>query len=471
MIEAPKRNRFAFAVITSLFFLWGFATVIIDILIPYYKREFQLNDAESMMVDLAFFGSYGVWALCYYIWSFFKGDPINKLGYKNGIVAGLLISAFACFLYYPVTYIHNYFLALIPLFMLGMGFTILQISCNPYIAILGPKETASSRLNLSQGFNSLGTTLSPIFIGYLMLSYLKGDDAIQVPYGILALTFAILGLIVMNLNLPEPKVKNEIKGTSGALKFPHLRFGMLAIFFYVGAEVAIGSKLLEYVQLGEIGSVGVLSAPSFVGMYWGGAMIGRLTVATITSNKYGPKRQVLYGLMIALLTFVFLLITVGISLRLDADGLDLSWGMMAKTFKDVYPLLFFVVIQFVLMVIFRKSSRKLLSVFAIVAMSLVLTAFIAKGEVALWSMVSIGLFNSIMWSNIFTLAIEDLKEYTSQGSSLLIIMIVGGAVIPMLMGVISDKFNLMTGYLLPVISYLYIAFFGIYGSKIKSPVK
>ena len=464
-MEPRENHRVAFTIITTLFFLWGFTTVNNDILIPYYKQEFQLNDTQSMLVNLAFFGSYGIWSLIYFLYSVLKGDPINKLGYKNGVVAGLLISSFACFLYYPLIYTHNYYICLVPLFILGMGFTLLQISCNPYVSILGPKETASSRLNLAQGFNSLGTTIGPMIIGYLVLTYFTDQKAVQVPYAVLGAIFGIWAIFLFRTKLPDYRVKGAQRLPASALQFRHLVLGMIAVFFYVGAEVSIGSKLVEFLKLGEIAGLNNAIAPSFVGIYWGGAMIGRLTISLLSNHNLNLVKQLIYGLLTSIAAFTFLLLAVTIAMRLDERGIAVSWQELTDTFKLISPILLFVGLQFVVMVLFRKSSRKLLVSFAFIAIALLIIAFIAKGITAMWCVVALGLFNSIMWSNIFTLAIEDLNEYTSQGSSLLIIMIAGGAILPLLMGWLSDHYDLITAYLLPIISYLYIAFFGSFGAK------
>ena len=469
MSKTKQNYTFAFTILTSLFFLWGFTTVNNDILIPYFKEEFVLNDTQSMLVNLSFFGSYGIGAFVYFLFSHLKGDPINKMGYKNGIIAGLITSGLACLLFYPLAELNNYYIMLVPLFILGVGFTLLQISCNPYVAILGSEETASSRLNLSQGFNSLGTTIGPMLIGFIILSYFEGKAAIQIPYMFLGLFFLAWALFLFFIKIPDYKQEESPKLEGNALRFGHVRFGMFAIFAYVGAEVAIGSKLIEYVQLPEIASIKEHIAPSFVGTYWGGMMIGRLTISVVSSAKYKLSDKIIYGLLTALGTFLLLIIAVTISNRLSTKGFGLSLAEIEATFHMIWPLLPFMFLQFLLMILFRDSSRKALTSFSVVVVILLIVAYATQGTTALWCIIAIGLFNSIMWSNIFTLSIEGLKEYTSQASSLLIIMIVGGAVIPLIMGWISDATDLITAYLIPIISYLYIAFFGIFGTKKQNP--
>lgn len=469
MVSSVNNTRFAFWVITSIFFLWGFTTVSNDILVPYLKDKFGLSDSESMFVNLAFFGAYGVCAFLYFLRSKIKGDPINELGYKNGIVAGLIVSAFACFLFFPMSYVNNYYLFLIPLVFLGAGFTILQISCNPYSAILGPPESATSRLNLSQGFNSIGTTISPIIIGYLVFSYLSDENVLKIPFVALGCLFLAAGLIVYKTDLPEYKQEEKINLKGSALQFKQMKLGMIAVFCYVGAEVAIGSKLIEYLELPSKGALSKGVAATYVGVYWGGAMIGRLTNAITSNPDKNLMKKVIQGSITILGLFLFLVLCISISNHINSET---TQGYSLLTYENaligLFPLVIFIGIQFATMLIFRNSSSRLLMVFALINAILLVLVYYFENINAVWCLVSIGLFNSIMWPNIFTLSISGLKEYTSQGSSLLIIMIIGGAIIPFVMGIISDNSDLKIAYLLPIICYIYIAYFGIFGNSNKT---
>lgn len=461
----------AFVVITFLFFLWGAITAVNDVLIGYYKKLHQLNDIESMYILFAFFGAYGLGAFVYYIYSKLKGDPINKIGYKNGMILGLIIAGTGCISLYPITALNNYYLALLSFFVIGLGLTLLQITCNPYVAILGPPRSASSRLNLSQGFNSLGTTIGPLIIGFLLLNFLAQESALQTIYLINGSIFFVFALILWFIQIPDYKNNTPLKTTGSALKFSHLRAGMVAIFFYVGAEVMIGGKLMEYLQLPEIGNLTQNTAVSYLGIYWGGAMIGRLTIAVVSSKKYNLSKSALYGLLT--LVFVFLVLVFFLTLKSKVLEQKLAFNAVNyfKTFNEIKNILPFILLQYIVMLLLKNSSRKLLTIFAaIITVNLVL-AFIFEGKIALWCILSIGLFNSILWSNIFTLSIANLNEYTSQASSLLVIMIIGGALLPLLMGWISDQTgSLVIAYLFPIISYLYLVYFGLHGSKIKNNI-
>ena len=440
-----KNYKFSFYAITVLFFLWGFTTVLNDILVPFFKDKFNLGDTASMLVQTTFFGAYGMGALVYYIYGSYKTDLLNKIGYKNGMLTGLMLSAIGTALFYPISSSNSYYIYLIPLFIIGIGFTFLQIACNPYVTLLGNHSSASSRLNLSQGINSLGTTLAPIIGAFLLLDQNHSKN-IGEPFLILSGIFLMTFIFIKLQNLPEYKNKSIITNVN-VLKFKQVKYGMIAIFLYVGAEVAIGSKLVEYLGLESIMGLEQSTAGSYVGIYWGGAMIGRLSSAFILNQDLNLNKRILYSVLSTIGT-VFII----------SFALYITKGL---NFKDIYPILFFIPIQFFGLFIFKDSNQMTLSTFAGINVILLVTAFVFEGEIAMWSMIAIGLFNSIMWSNIFTISIQNLKEHTAKASSLLIIMITGGAIFPLLMGVISDKYNLKYAYLLPIIAYFYIFIFGI----------
>ncbi|MCD4680504.1 MAG: sugar MFS transporter, partial [Bacteroidales bacterium] len=438
-----KRYTIALTVLTLLFFIWGFLTVLNDILIPYLKKIFELNYFEVMFIQFAFFGAYFIGSLVYFIISTKYGDPISRIGYKKGILIGLLISTAASLMFYPAAALRIFPLFLIALFVLGLGFTLLQISANPYVAILGPQRTASSRLNLAQAFNSLGTTVAPIFGGWLIFSFFgtKGkalldsagkiiytDDGgimsamgIQLPYLLFAGVLILLFFIVLGTKLPKFVDNEKIKKDAGALKHKNLVFGMIAIFFYVGAEVSIGSLMINFFKLPEIAGIGENKAKLYLAFYWGGAMIGRFLGAISLSDskiKYLPKPIIM--LFVSLFTFLIIWFFASFENTLSVDM--------------VLPFLIFIAINLIGFILGRSKAHTTLFVFALIIIALLTVVLSTNGHIAFWSLIGIGLFNSIMWSNIFTLAIKDLKEYTSQGSSLLVMAILGGALIPLAQG-------------------------------------
>jgi FHS family L-fucose permease-like MFS transporter len=474
--HASNTNRTALIVLTSLFFMWGFITCMNDILIPFLKKAFELDRTQSMLVQFSFFIAYFIGALIYFLVSAKTGDPINKIGYKNGIIAGLFISAIGCLMFYPAADLQIFGLFLAALFVLALGFTLLQIAANPYVAILGKPETASSRLNLSQGFNSFGTTIAPIFGGYLVFHYFAkwgeplinkagqpiltdvGDpisaQGVQLPYLIFAGIFLLLAVLIKYTKLPKLEGIESIEKGAGALKYRHLVLGIIAIFMYVGGEVSIGSVLINYMNE----SVGFpeMTAKSFLAFYWGGAMIGRFLGAISLSSMANNYRKFLIMIGIAFLTFLIIYFAVYIE-----SGLNFP-------FKNVLPFIGFMVLNLLAFLIGRSLPARTLLVFSLFVIALLITTLLTGGMVAIWTVISIGLFNSIMWSNIFTLAIKDLGKYTSQGSSLLVMAILGAAIIPLLQGAVADS---MDGYhysfFVPIICYIYLAFYGWKGHIVK----
>ncbi len=473
-----KKNEFTgpLIVVTGLFFMWGFITSMNDILIPYLKKVFELNYFEAMLVQFAFFGAYFIGSVVYFIISAGRGDPIMKIGYKNGIIAGLLLSAFGLLLFYPAASMKVYGIFLSALFILGLGFTLLQIAANPYVARLGRPETASSRLNLSQAFNSFGTTIAPVIGGYFVFHYfikwgkpflnaagnpitLNSGEAVsaygvQLPYLIFALVFVLMAVIIKVSHLPAINVEHELPKGMGALKYPHLVFGMIAIFMYVGAEVSIGSILINFMN--DTFSIGEMQAKSYLAFYWGGAMIGRfLGAISMGEIKKTVKKYLL-------------MLTVSIAVFFVIFGVVWIESDFTFQFVSILPFTGFMLLNLLAFRLGNSMPAKTLSVFALVNVVLLTIALTNAGHLVLWALLSIGLFNSIMWSNIFTLAIDKLGKYTSQGSSLLVMMILGGAIIPLVQGSVADAMGVHYSFVVPLIPYLYIAFYGWKGYKIKT---
>lgn len=463
-----KKYTSALIVLTSLFFMWGFITCMNDILIPFFKKMFDLDRFQSMMVQFAFFTAYFVGSLIYFIISARKGDPISRIGYKNGIIWGLLISAFACLMFYPAAELQVFGLFLAALFILALGFTMLQIAANPYVALLGPPETASSRLNLSQAFNSLGTTIAPVIGGYLVFHYFakmgtplinkegvavltdSGEPlsalGVQLPYLIFAAVFIALAVLFRFTHLPKFTSSSNIEKGAGALKHSHLVLGMIAVFMYVGAEVSIGSSFINYA--GELLNYPEMEAKNFLAFYWGGAMIGRFLGAISLSEIQKLKKYLLMAFT-SILTFFFIY------------GIIYFESGFTFEFSRITPFLIFLVLNYIGFMIGKSLPGRTLSIFAFIVIGLLITTLVSNGLLAFWTIIGIGLFNSIMWSNIFTLAITDLGKDTAQGSSLLVMMILGGAIIPGLQGAVADSLNgYHLSFFIPIICYVYLMYYG-----------
>ncbi len=407
-----KTNTAAMTMVTTLFFMWGFLTVLNDILIPHLKAIFDLNYAEVMLTQFAFFSSYAIFA-------FPSGKMVEWTGYKKSMVAGLFTMAAGALLFIPAASVAWFPLFLTALIVLAAGMTILQVSANPYVAVLGPSKTASSRLNFAQAFNSLGTAIGPKIGGLLILSSaplaaavvaqmsaperqayrMEQASSVKMPYLVFASILIALGVAMALFKLPDMAAehKKEEGAEHGSVwRYRHLVLGAVAIFVYVGAEVSIGSFLVNYFSQPYIGNLPLKVAAGYVSFYWGGAMVGRF----------------------------------------------IGSGLLQKI-----------------------RAGTLLGIFAIVACLLVCTSMLSFGHVAMWSIIAVGLFNSIMFPSIFTLSIEDLGPLTGEGSGILVAAIVGGAIIPEVQGVIADRIGIHHAFFLPAICYIYIAYFAFRGSR------
>ncbi len=407
-----NRYRLAFGVVTTVFFMWGFITVLNDVLVPHLKSVFSLNYSHIMDIQMWFFGAY-------FLMSLPAGKVVSVYGCKNSIIIGLCVTGLGALMFYPAAANLSFSLFLIGLFVLASGITLLQVAANPYVSLLGHPKGASSRLNLSQAFNSLGTALAPKFGGLLILSAgvlgvselakltpteqlayrLQQAQSVELPYVGIAVTLFVLALIVYIFHLPAVKeIEAPIQTARPyreVLQHRHLFYGLIAIFVYVGAEVSIGSFMINYVSSPDIGDMPEAKAANFVVLYWTGAMVGRFAGSALLQ---------------------------------------------------------------------RIDPRRLLAIFAAIAALLVLITMLTSGMTAVVSVVAIGLFNSIMFPNIFTLGIEKLGPLTGRASSLLIMAIVGGAVIPKLQGQLADNFGIHHAFILPLLCYLFIVFYALNGS-------
>jgi FHS family L-fucose permease-like MFS transporter len=442
-------HRGPFAIMTTLFFMWGFMTVFNDILIPRFKEAFTLDYFQAMLVQLAFFGAYFAGSLLYFVISVATGDPIARLGYKNGVVLGLLISAAGSALFWPAATTISYPLFLLALFVVGLGFAMLQIAANPYVTILGPERTASSRLNLAQGFNSVGTTLGPLIGGYLIFQYFArtgahGADSVKVPYLAFSGVFVILAAIFFFIHLPHIG-GGKIERGVGALKFPHVRLGIIAIFMYVGGEVSVGSAIINF--LGQPGIAGLtpLDASKYVSLFWGGMLIGRFMGAVeLSEMKPLNKQRLLAGIPIA--------------------GFLVLWALRGWAVVQMY--LPFLALCWMLFQFGKSLAGRTLMLFSLMVVVLLATAILTGGRLAMWCVVAVGLFTSVGWSNTFSLAIEGVGSHKSQASSLLVMAILGGAILPPIQGFVADHLRLQVSFIVPLVAYAYVAFYGWKGHEI-----
>ncbi len=406
----------ALAIVTTLFFMWGFLTSLNDILVPHLKQIFDLNYAKATLVQFAFFSTYFVIALP-------SGKVVEWIGYKKTMVFGLCVMAAGAFLFVPAASVPSFPLFLIALIVLAAGVTMLQVAANPYVTVLGPPRTASSRLNLTQAFNSLGTTIAPKFGSLLILTgvgltaaqlttisgpalqayKLRQASSVKLPYIGIGIALILLALAIAILKLPRIQTTSEFRPSGdpnnalGSIwEHRHVWLGAIGIFTYVGAEVSIGSFLVNYFSQPNTGGMTEKAAAGLVSFYWGGAMVGRFIGSAVLQRvKTGP----------------------------------------------------------------------LVGVVSIIACALVCLSIVSFGHVAVWTILLVGLFNSVMFPSIFTLGIEGMGPLTGKASGLLVMAIVGGAVIPEIEALLADRIGLHHAFIIPALCYIFIAYYGFVGSR------
>jgi FHS family L-fucose permease-like MFS transporter len=450
-MEQKKNYSIPLAFITILYFMWGFITCLNDILIPHFKAFFVLTYTKTLLIQFAFFGAYTIGSIIYFIISPVSGDPINKIGYKNGIILGLFISAIGTFLFYPAAVLQSFGFFLAALFILALGFTVLQIAANPYVILLGRPETGSHRLSLAGAINSFATTIAPIIGGALILTSaaaaVSDINSVKMPYLFLSGVFLLLMAVFKIVKLPTFTSDQVVERGLGALKYPQLTLGILAIFFYVGAEVTVGSFMTSFVGLPEIKGLPVAAATVYVSLYWGSLMIGRFAGAVSVFNLSNSVRKILTAVL-PVATFFFILAIF-----------KFKAGDQPFQMSDFFIYLPFIAISIIAFFIGQEKPVKTLLLFSVICIVLLLISLFTKGEIAMWSVISLGLYNSIMWPAIFALAIAGLGKYTSQGSSLLIMAISGGALVPLLQAYIADHYSVHYSFIVPVFCYIYLAFY------------
>jgi FHS family L-fucose permease-like MFS transporter len=414
--SAAANYTVALSVLATLFFMWGFCTVLNDILVPHLKAVFEMNYVQTLLIQFVFFGTY-------FLLSIPSAWLIEAIGYKYSIMAGLLVMGLGCLVFIPAAGLPSYNLFLTALFVLASGITLLQVAANPYVAVLGPERTASARLNLAQGFNSLATMVAPWLGGILILANTKAGNeavgaieslkdrmadarAVQMPYLGIAVVLFLIALLIWATRLPKVSTHPETAEQAHDSIWRHkvLLLGCVAIFVYVGAEVSIGSFLISYIVSPHISHMTTSEAAKYLSYYWGGAMVGRFVIGAVLLRFVPPSKML-------------------------ADN-------------------------------------------CVMAAILILGSILASGALSMWAILLVGLCNSIMFPNIFTLSIKGLGPLTGRGSGLLVMAIFGGAVIPMLQALVADNIGLTISFVVPLVCYGYIWLFArkSFGAGAKSAV-
>jgi MFS transporter, FHS family, L-fucose permease len=473
------------ATVTTLFFMWGFLTCLNDILVPHLKSIFDLNYTRVMLIQFAFFGAY-------FIFSIPSAKIIDWIGYQRSMVLGLLTMGIGAFLFVPAASVPSYPLFLGALIVLAAGITCLQVAANPYVTVLGKPETASSRLNLTQAFNSLGTFLAPFFGGLFILTAAPdmkviralAPDALQAfrlheaatvktPYVGLGIALVVLAIAIGSFKLPKiehAQHKVGEKVSDSIWKHPNLVFGAIGIFVYVGAEVSIGSFLVNYFGQPEIGGLTEKLAASFVAFYWGGAMLGRFIGSSFLGGAKAKAMCLVTAISIALI-----LLSYPIESHMPPGyqpGVpNLTWlAWLVVAGRPLFMLVAIATATIAAVAALRggkatANTGMLLGVCAICTSALVAISMLSNGRMAMWSVLLVGFFNSIMFPSIFTLGVAELGPLTGDGSGVMIMAIVGGAILPVAQGWIADHIGIHHAFFLPVICYVYILFFALSGSK------
>lgn len=437
-------------ILISIFFFWGFVAASNGILIPLFKEIFKLTQFESQLVDWAFYIAYFVGSLIYFLVTIFVEDPLLNIGYKKGLIIGLLISAVGAIGFIPAANMQSYPMLLSCMFVIGLGFTLQQIVANPYVIALGNPSTGSHRLNLAGGVNSFGTTIGPVLLSLALFGQVttanapQDISAVKIPSIILCCMFLLSATVLAFSSLPPITAHEKAEHTPGALKFPQLTLGMLAIFFYVGVEVTIQSNLGALLKLPEIKGLTASQISPYISLYWGSLMIGRWR-GSLTIFKVSDTMMNILMTGVPLLAFA---VICGVNYLRHSDISDYTFYM---------PYLLLAIAAF--FVGQEKPARTLILFSCIAALSMIV-GLCTTGNVALFSFISGGLYCSVMWPCIFALAIAGLGKYTTQGSSLLVMMILGGAIIPPIQGLLVDHYGAHISYIVPVFCFAYLAFYG-----------
>lgn len=462
-VNQVKTNWAQFIPLVTVFFFWGFVAASNDILIPVFKEAFDLTQGQSQLVSVAFYVAYTVGSIIYMIISYVtKGDLINRIGYKNSLALGLIISALGTLLFYPAANSGSFELMLFGLFIVGLGFSLQQTVANPLAIALGPITTGSQRLTLAGGVNNLGTTIGPLIVSFAIFGSATSSnttldiESVKIPYLILGAAFLLVAIFLKFSSLPDKpeavvESDDSISNDRGhALKYPQLILGMIAIFVYVGVEVSTASNLPAYMEK-DLGFLTKDIAP-YISLYWASLMIGRWTGAVEAFTDKMDLQKILRFIAPYLAFGVFLLVNA-----------------IAK--HDLTPFYVYALIILVLIgadMASKGNPARMLLIFSGLGILALLIGMATTGMTSVYAFTSVGLFCSTLWPCIFTLAVSGLGKNTSQGSSFLIMMIMGGGIVSWLQGVVADETTIHASYIIGVLCFAYLAF---YAWKVKGILK
>lgn len=455
-----------FGTLITVFFFWGFVAASNDILIPVFKKAFSLSQAQSQLVSVAFYVAYTVGSIIYFIISkLIGGDVLNRIGYKNGIAIGLIISAIGTLLFYPAANTASFTLMITGLFIVGLGFSLQQIAANPLAIVMGDPKTGSQRLTMAGGVNNFGTTIGPLLVSYAIFgsvsagSSVASIESVKVPYLILGLAFLLVAIFMKFSKVPnkidldlvaekETITGSKILHKGSALQYPQLVLGMIGIFIYVGVEVSTASNLPAYMEQ-HLGVPTEKIAP-YISLYWASLMIGRWTGAVGAFDVSKGAKKILSFLMPYIAFGIFLLVNT----------------IAGHNVTEFYIYVFVIAVMIIADILSKNNPARMLLIFSGLGIVALCIGMLTTGMVSAFAFISVGLFCSTLWPCIFTLAVAGLGKNTNQGSSWLIFMIMGGGIVSYLQGLLADEIGIQYSYIIGIICFVYLAFYAIKAKSI-----
>ena len=457
--ETTKWSQFG--TLITVFFFWGFVAASNDILIPVFKKAFSLSQAQSQLVSVAFYVAYTVGSIIYFIISkLIGGDLLNKIGYKNGIAVGLIISAIGTLLFYPAANNSSFALMITGLFVVGLGFSLQQIAANPLAIIMGNPKTGSQRLIMAGGVNNFGTTIGPLLVSFAIFgsvasgSSVASIESVKIPYLIVGVAFLLVAVFIKFSSVPnkidldhiaetETVADNKLIHKTSAFQYPQLIMGMIGIFVYVGVEVSTASNLPAYME-SQLGVPTEKIAP-YISLYWASLMIGRWTGAVGAFDVSKGLKKILSFLMPYLAFGVFLIVNT----------------IAQHDVTQFFVYAFVIAVMIIADILSKGNPARMLLIFSALGIAALCIGILTTGMVSAYAFISVGLFCSTLWPCIFTIAVAGLGKNTGQGSSLLIMMIMGGGIISYLQGVLADKIGIHHSYIIGILCFAYLAFYAV----------
>ncbi len=463
MIMTQQTKWGQFGTLITVFFFWGFIAASNDILIPVFKKAFALTQMQSQFVSFAFYIAYTVGSIVYLLISKAIGkDLLNSLGYKNGIALGLIISAIGTLLFYPAANLGSFTLMISGLFIVALGFSLQQIAANPLAVVMGDPKTGSQRLSMAGGINNFGTTIGPLLVSFTIFGSVSAANttaniaSVKIPYLILGIAFLLVAFFLKGSSIPNKieleqlvDIENGENDKSihrkSALHYPQLWLGMIGIFVYVGVEVATASNLPEYLM--QKHGISTEKVAPYISLYWASLMIGRWTSSVGAFSLSNGIKDILKFLMPYIAFAVFLIVNT----------------IAQHDVSPFYVYGFVIAIMIIGDVLSKGSPAKMLLLFSLFGVIALLIGMFTTGKVSVFAFVSVGLFCSTLWPCIFTLAVAGLGKHTNQGSSLLIMMIMGGGIVSLIQGYVASDhlFGIQYSYIVGVLCFVYLAFYAI----------